>query len=188
MNADQVKGDEDTRKEVGVPEAVQQEIERPKGRHPEPSRASSAHPLPLTKRLDMSEYIKTSESHAPSMNSYIREIVLPVLPPTKLAAPEYTVHLHVHWELEEYLEEKFDAEDKAKEKLDYIVTLTGDVACAQALPCGEYMQQTWPRTGAATLATIKHALLQGESCEYHQTFPIGNPSSRRQFCTSVVRY
>ena len=136
----------------------------------------------------MSEYIETSESRFPSTNSYIREIVLPVLPATKLAAPIYTVDLHVHWELEEYLKNNFNAKDNAKEKLDYIVTLTGNVTCAQALPCGQYMQQTWPRTGATTLAAIKYALLQGESREYHQTFPIGNPSSRRQFCISVVRY
>ena len=84
----------------------------------------------------MSEYTKTSESHFPSMNSYIREIVLPALPPTKMAAPLYTVDLHVPWELEEYIEKEFHAKDNVKEEIDYIVTLTGKVACAQALPCG----------------------------------------------------
>ena len=34
MNGDQVKRDEDARKEVDVPEEVQQEIERPKERAP----------------------------------------------------------------------------------------------------------------------------------------------------------
>lgn len=177
-----------TRKEVGVFEAIQQEIQRSKGRHPEPFRASSAHPLPLTKRLDMSEYLKTSESRSPSTTSYIRDIVLPVLPATKLAAPTYTVHLHVHWELEECLEEKYNAKGNAKEKLEYIPTLTGEVACAQALPCGQYMEQTWPQTGATTLAAIKSALVGGDRGEYHQTFPIGYPSSRRQICASVVPY
>ena len=104
MNADQVKGDEDTHKEVDVPQAIQQQTERFKERQPKPYKTSPAHPLLLTGRLDMSEYIETSESRFPSTNSYIREIVLPVLRATKLAAPIYTADLHVHWELEEYLE------------------------------------------------------------------------------------
>lgn len=117
----------------------------------------------------------------PSMKSYIRGIVLPLLPPTDLV-PIYTVALRVHWELEEYLEQEFDAKDK----IDDIVTLTGEVACAQALPCGEYMQQTWPRNGAKTLAAVKYTLVHGSSSEYHQTFPIGKPLSRRQICASLV--
>ena len=51
IDSDQVKGDKDTGKEVGVPETVQQKTERPKARHPEPSKASATHASPLTKRL-----------------------------------------------------------------------------------------------------------------------------------------
>ena len=106
-----------------------------------------------------------------SMKSYIRATILPVLPRMGLG-PRYTVDLLVHWELEEYLGRKkyFDVEDD----MDGILTLTGKVAHAQALPCGEYMKQSWPRTGAATLAAIKCALKPDDSCdscEYPQPSP-----------------
>lgn len=46
LDADQVKGDEDTRKEVDVPETIQQETERPKARHPGPSKIHRHMPHP----------------------------------------------------------------------------------------------------------------------------------------------
>ena len=96
----------------------------------------------------------------PSMKSNIQEIILLLLPPTN-RVPIYSVALRVHWELEEYLDKYFDAKDDNGN----IMTLTGEVACAQALPCGEYMQQTWPRTGAATFTAVQYTLLHGSSCE-----------------------
>ena len=108
----------------------------------------------------------------PSMKSYIREIILPLLPATN-RFPIYSVAVRVLWELEEYLFEGFDA----NVDIDDIATLTGEVAYAQALPCGEYMQQSSPRTGADTLTAVKYALKRGNSHEYPQSFPIGNPFS-----------
>ena len=99
----------------------------------------------------------------PSMKSYIREKVLPLLPSTNLVSI-YTVTLYVHWELEEYLDRDFDANDD----MDDMLTLTGEVQYAQGLPCAGYVKQSWPRTGASTLATIKSALQRGKSCEYPQ--------------------
>ncbi len=100
----------------------------------------------------------------PRVKSYIREVIEPLLPATKLT-PIYTVAVRVHWEIEEYLGQEFGPEDD----IDDIVTLTGDVACAQALPCGDYMRQSWPQTGEATLAAVKHALQKRSSCESHKT-------------------
>ena len=97
----------------------------------------------------------------PSMDSYIRDTILPLLPPTNLDSI-YSVVLRVHWELEGYRYTNFDA----KHEMDDIMTLTGEVAYAQALPCREYMRQSWRHTGAATLAAIKNALERGDSCEY----------------------
>lgn len=110
----------------------------------------------------------------PSMKSYIREIIQPLLLATNLA-PIYSVTVRVHWELEYYLEQEFDAKDDIGD----ILTLTGEVARAQALPCGEYMQQSWPGTGTATLAAVKSVLLHGHSCEYSRSLPIGNRFPRR---------
>ncbi len=105
----------------------------------------------------------------PSMKSYIREIIQPLLLATNLA-PIYSVAVRVHWELEYYLEQELDPKDDIGD----ILALTGEVARAQALPCGEYMQQSWPRTGTATLAAVKDILRRGYSCECPQFFPIDN--------------
>ena len=62
INADQVKGDEDTRKEVDVPEAVQQGTKRPKGRRPKPSKTSPAHTSLLTRQINMQDDTGVSNS------------------------------------------------------------------------------------------------------------------------------
>ena len=126
------------------------------------------HSLPFS---EMKEDLRMSIY--PSMKSYIREIIHPLLPPTN-RLPMYSVAVCVHWELESYLEQGFD------EKIDIsdILTLTGEVTRAQALPCGEYMQQTWSQTGADTLTAVKYALMRGESCEYPGSCPIGKPFLR----------
>ena len=119
----------------------------------------------------------------PSMKSYIREIIQPLLPPTN-RFPIYSVTVCVHWELESYLKQGFDADVDISD----IVTLTGEVTRAQALPCGEYMQQTWPRTGADTLTAVKYALKRGNSHKYPQSFPIGNPVPRAGVGSPLLLY
>ena len=117
------------------------------------------HSLPFTEmKEDLRRFV------FPSMKSYIREKVLPLLPSTNLVSI-HTVTLYVHWELEEYLDRDFDANDV----IDDMLTLTGEVPYAQGLPCAAYVKQSWPRTGAATLAAIKSALQRGKSCEYPQS-------------------
>ena len=105
----------------------------------------------------------------PSMQSYIRETILPSLLP--MNSNMYSVAILVHWELEEYIDHEVDT----VYDIDKVLTLNGELLRAQALPCGEYMQQTWPQTGAATLNAVKWAVLKGYSCEYPRTFLIGNP-------------
>ena len=105
----------------------------------------------------------------PSMKSYIRETILPSLLP--MNSNMYSVAVLVHWELEEYIDHEVDT----VYDIDKVLTLNGELLRAQALPCGEYMQQTWPQTGAATLNAVKWAVLKGYSCEYPRTFLIGNP-------------
>ena len=136
------------------------------------------HSLPFTElKEDLRRFVYDN------MKSYIREIIQRLLLAPSLA-PRYSVGVRIHWELEHYLEQESDAKDD----IGNILTLTGEVARAQALPCGEYMQQTWPRTGTATLADVKDALLRGWSCGYPRSFPVGNPFSRKQICASLIRY
>ena len=113
----------------------------------------------------------------PSMKSYIRENILTSLPATNLA-PICCVAVRVHWELESYLERGF----VAKGDIGDVTTLTGEVARAQALTCGEYMQQAFPETGAATLVAVKDALLQRHSCEYPRTFLSALHSKETNMC------
>ncbi len=50
-----IKGEEDTRKEVDVPDAVEQQAEMPKETNPETSMASLVHTIHLIKRHDLRE-------------------------------------------------------------------------------------------------------------------------------------
>ena len=55
--------------------------------------------------------------------------------------------------------------------LGRVICITGSQYIAQALPCREYMRQTWPSTGIQTLALIEK--LVGRPLERH----LGMPSS-----------
>ena len=103
------------------------------------------------------------------MRSYIEKIIYPFMQSTNVA-PLYSVAVRVQWELENFLEQEHNARDDIGD----IMILTGKDTRAQALPCGEYMQQSWPHTGKATLAAVRDALQRGYSCEYPRSFPIGS--------------
>lgn len=96
----------------------------------------------------------------PSIKSYIREVLLPFLPSTILS-PIFSVAVRVNWDLQNFLAEEFDPEDD----ISSVLTITGGTSRAQALPCGEYMRQTWPQSGSNTLLAIKYALQAGSSCK-----------------------
>lgn len=96
----------------------------------------------------------------PSTKSYIREVLLPFLP-TTILTPIFSVAVRVNWELQTFLAEEFDPEDD----MSSMLTITGGISRAQALSCGDYMRQTWPKSGSSTLLAIKHALQAGTSCK-----------------------
>ena len=96
----------------------------------------------------------------PISKSYIREVLLPFLPST-IFIPIFSVAVRVNWDLQVFLAEEFDPEDD----ISSILTITGGTSRAQALPCGEYMCQTWPQSGSNTLLALKHALKAGSSCK-----------------------
>lgn len=60
--------------------------------------------------------------------------------------------------LREFLEERHDGAGKPGQALARAVTLTGTTSDAQALPCSEYVNQTWPVSGKHVLATISEAM------------------------------
>ena len=96
----------------------------------------------------------------PSTKSYIREVLLPLLPTTFLS-PIFSVTLRVDWELRKFLAAEFDPDND----ISSVLTITGGMPRAQALSCGDYMRQTWPQSGSHTLLALKYALQAGTSCK-----------------------
>lgn len=98
----------------------------------------------------------------PSTRSYIREVLLPSLPAT-ICMPIHSVAVRVSWEIQSFLAVEYSPENDIASML----TITGGISSAQALSCGEYMHQTWAKTGSNTLLAIKRALKTGSSCKCH---------------------
>ncbi|KAK5994856.1 hypothetical protein PT974_03242 [Cladobotryum mycophilum] len=66
----------------------------------------------------------------------------------------YTVHFSSDWDPVSFLEQEFD-EGNSRDLLSQAITVTGDVNTMQALPCEEYIRQTWPITGSNLLKLIQ---------------------------------
>lgn len=49
------------------------------------------------------------------------------------------------------------------EIMDKIITITGSANCAQALTCTQYLRQTWPSSGDATIRLVKEVICKGVS-------------------------
>ncbi|KAL1637009.1 hypothetical protein SLS58_009535 [Diplodia intermedia] len=57
-------------------------------------------------------------------------------------------------------------EVQSREAIGTAVTLTGTIIDAQACTCAQYMRQTWPTTGIATLELLEHLVAaSGAACE-----------------------
>ena len=106
----------------------------------------------------------------PTVESYINEIIIPSLLPTN-RTPIYTVSLQTDWELPRYLEEEFDS----SWRLTDILTLSGEIAQAQAVTCGTYMSQTWGKNGSKMLEAVEYALREGRSCKFISFRPEAKP-------------
>ena len=59
--------------------------------------------------------------------------------------------------------------EEPERALGRVICITGSQYIAQALPCREYMRQTWPSTGVQTLALIEK--LVGRPLERHLGMP-----------------
>jgi hypothetical protein len=60
------------------------------------------------------------------------------------------------WPLRGFLANEYPDEEDVQ--IGSIITITGCGVDAQALPCSEYMRQTWPTTGLETLKSLQEAL------------------------------
>jgi hypothetical protein len=126
--------------------------------------------------LDTEEYRQTafgSVAYKWLVSSLEREIRLscvgesaPILTPQTLGLPTddqyaHNIEFRVDWELGEFLKTQYGSLKNPKHSLARAIALTGSACDAQALPCSEYLNQTWPMSGPRVLAAVCETLQTG---------------------------
>ena len=81
---------------------------------------------------------------------YIEEVLQPALYTPELCSAFF----HVDWELVNYTK----SELHPGQLLSSVLAVSGGTLHAEALPCSEYCQRTWPTTGNFVLKTVENAL------------------------------
>ena len=75
----------------------------------------------------------------------------------KSPAETYQMAFFLAWDPLHFIQEQGYTEE-SKEVVKYAITLTGDMSQAQAMPCGQYLSQTWPSSGSVMLELVQNAL------------------------------
>lgn len=104
----------------------------------------------------------TLMTHEEHIRDAIREEITRALPPipessTKKQIRGVKLLYLVRWDPATFISEQEYGEDPHI-ALERAITLTGTLTNAQALPCVQYMHQTWPMTGERTLRLIQRLL------------------------------
>jgi len=81
------------------------------------------------------------------------------------------------WDPIAFLRDQFEGSWSLGELLGRVITVTGSMEDAQALPCSEYLSQTWPTTGPHILAAVTSSMQTNSS--------ISSRSAERQTPTSL---
>ncbi|KAF5625645.1 Pfs domain protein [Fusarium sp. NRRL 52700] len=79
------------------------------------------------------------------------------------ASKRYTMIFSANWNPCEYLREQFEEPYDLGRLLGETITLTGSITDAQALPCAEYLRQTWPHSGLILLDLLRFSLISGKN-------------------------
>jgi hypothetical protein len=103
------------------------------------------------------------KSELQSINDTVRIHLAGIKPKGMLATGQEAIFV-VEWDPLKFMEEQGYSGDE-RSILDKIITINGSLHEAQALTCAQYMQQTWPATGADTLGAIVSALA-GDRSEF----------------------
>lgn len=90
----------------------------------------------------------------------------------------YIAHFKIGWDPVAFLDQEF-SERRSRELISQIITVTGDSDNFQALPCQDYMIQTWPLAAPDFLA-----LIQGLAAEPHKLHEGKTVSLRRLLSTN----
>ncbi|KAF5250885.1 hypothetical protein FANTH_3939 [Fusarium anthophilum] len=79
------------------------------------------------------------------------------------ASKRYIVTFLANWDPDTYLREQFEEPCDSGRLLGETITLTGSTTDAQALPCAEYLKQTWPNSGLILLDLLRFSLVSGKT-------------------------
>ena len=129
----------------------------------------------------------------------VRSFILNALPSQlhvsrRLESKVFTAMLRVPWHPAEFIRQQFpDSETGPDDLLGRVITLTGHMSNAQALPCSDYLQQTWPESGSYILTAMAEAIRTGEgtasmcaSCFWHQhVFVLLTPCLKRHYLSGL---
>lgn len=58
------------------------------------------------------------------------------------------------WDPVGFIEDQYGDSERPEELLGRVITITGSMSDAQALPCSEYLRQTWPTTSPLILSAF----------------------------------
>lgn len=105
----------------------------------------------------------------------IRRRILQQLPQTRHLSRQtesetFSIVLRAPWDPLAFLRDQYEGPQDPGELLGRVITLTGSMGDAQALPCSEYLSQTWPTTGPHMLAAVTEALETGEKASSRSTW------------------
>lgn len=78
------------------------------------------------------------------------------------ASQTFTMPISAAWDPLAFLRDQYQEFNTPGELLMRVITLTGSMGDAQALPCSEYPSQTWPTIGPQILAQIAKSLHTGK--------------------------
>ena len=119
-----------------------------------------------------SEAFLTPLSDSDAMRA-IRSKVLATLPIEKHISRReestlLTMTIVARWDPIAFLRDQYRDSENPVELLERVITLTGSASNAQALPCSEYVAQTWPATGPHIMAAVSGAVqtraMTGSTC------------------------
>jgi hypothetical protein len=106
----------------------------------------------------------------PNCMETIRQSIIQALPNArtvsrKVPADTFSVLVEMDWNVKEFLRSQ-DYGVPEVQALRRALTITGSAVDAQALPCAEYLRQTWPTTASSFLELLE-AMLIDDSQGHH---------------------
>jgi hypothetical protein len=84
----------------------------------------------------------------------------------------YTAHFHLQWDPVAFCNQEF-SEGEPRDLIWRVITVTGERDSFQALPCEDYMMQTWPLAASTIIALLKSLIAEPDKAHVG-TLPLVN--------------